>query len=308
MEAKLINKHSKEFLITRIRAMQWEGDQSGEVINDNQLSEMNWNDKLRSLISLYDILKYANKIANEILTIQGKELWKSGEFHFERPEQQQWFWLNNVEDQKDIIQTLENALQERDNHKQQNEQILTNLKNILGDDLTDWETKIAKKSEVDQASQEKIQQENQKKQLQQKLSELTDQLNNQDSGQQKEELEQQIKQLQAELEQANNRPQETPDDYQTIKNELEQLKKQTTKNPDSQLSQKVMEMCDKILARERERERERESKTNENLRNLPSNNQKLYWVIGIGGVVIIVLLVIIIRLLRFQRIKKRKLK
>lgn len=304
MDAKLIHKKTKNFLIVRIDTMRGEGDKNGNIIDNNQLSEPDWKKKLYSLKDLNEILNYALKIANEVLVLQGKNNWKPGRFCFENDKQHLEFWKEQSEDHKDTMKMLENT-------EQTNEQILTNLKNILGDDLTNWETKLAKKTDLDQASQEKTQQENQKKQLQKKISELTDQLNNSDNkDSKKEQLEQQIKQLQGELQQANNNeqtpPTSEPSDYQDIKTELEQLREQATNSQDKELMKKIAELTDKL------NQRERESKTSANQQNLPSE-KKLYWVIGVMGVVIVVLLGVIIKgrlvkvgSLRFLAKKKKK--
>ncbi|CAG8852124.1 12229_t:CDS:1, partial [Racocetra persica] len=69
------------------------------------------------------------------------------------------------------------------------------------------------------------------------------------------ELEQKIKQLTNELEQAQNKePPRTnePSDYQDIKTELEQLRKQVVNSQDKELMKKVAELTDKINQRERE--------------------------------------------------------
>ncbi|CAG8842731.1 35914_t:CDS:2 [Racocetra persica] len=109
MTPETINLRSKTFLIEMLKLMKLEGDRQGEPITNT----------------------------NEILTIQGKKKLDPGHFEFENDEQHFKFLRMNNEDQKDIIQNLKNSLQGGANYKQQNEQILTNLKNILGDNLTD---------------------------------------------------------------------------------------------------------------------------------------------------------------------------
>ncbi|KLL04531.1 MAG: hypothetical protein MRERV_19c011 [Mycoplasmataceae bacterium RV_VA103A] len=198
-----------------------------------------------------------------------------GHFKFENEDEWTIFEECRKKDEEELVKVLENLTKGVAENKGKAEQILTTLKNILGDDLTDWETKIAKKSEVDQANNSLTQLENEKVQLKQQITNFINQLNDLNNGNKnKEELEQKIKQLTTELEQVqNNESPRTsePSDYQDIKTELEQLRKQAVNSQDKELVKKIAELTDKINQRERERET-----------NLPSE-QRLYWIIGGGS-------------------------